>query len=378
MSNENEELDFNITDIEDPIEVGTGLEPDPAKPEKTQEPEEKPEPKKRGPKPKNGKPEGTETKPNSEETNRRVSKDEEPDPDGEPENAEEEPENQANQEENENFIFELANKMGVEIPEGMEFEDSEDGLIEFNDYVADIKADEKLNGWLGSLPPVATDFFDYLQMLGGDATEDKIKEFFATVRPEIDYKSIDLTNVDAQKAVMRTLYKSLDYSDDEIKDAIDDLEIANTLEKQAKLAAGKLAVRQEKERDVMLQKEREQSQLKKEAVQQFFGGVKQVIESGKVNNFTIPVQERRAIFEYDTKGQFMEDLNAVLKNPEKRVELAIALKNKFNLDKYIKTAAATQRATSLKDKVKSSTKMKSGNSYDRVVNDDIDWDDIGK
>jgi hypothetical protein len=268
--------------------------------------------------------------------------------------------------------------MGVEIPEGVEFEDSEDGLMEFNDYVSELKADEKLNGWLGSLPPVATDFFDYLQMLGDSADEEKIKEFFTTVKPEIDYKSIDLTDVVAQKAVMRTLYKSLDYSDEEIKDAIEDLEIANTLEKQAKLAAGKLAVRQEKERDVMLQKERQQAQMRKEAIQQFFGGVKQVIESGKVNNFTIPVQERRAIFEYDARGQFMEDLNAVLKDPAKRVELAIALKNKFNLDKYVKTAAATQRATSLKDKVKSSNKLKGGNTYDRVVNDDIDWDDVGK
>lgn len=376
MSNENDELDFDVTNIEDPIEVGAGLESEPTKKEETpnEEQEEKPEPKKRGPKPKNGKPEGTETKSNTEETPGRVSKDKATEPE---EESEEESTEEESQEENENFIFELANKMGVEIPEGMEFEDSEDGLMEFNDYVADMKADEKLNGWLGSLPPVATDFFDYLQMLGGDATEDKIKEFFTTVKPEIDYKSIDLTNVDAQKAVMRTLYKSLDYSDDEIKDAIDDLEIANTLEKQAKLAAGKLAVKQEKERDVMLQKERQQAQFKKEAIQEFFGGVKQVIESGKVNNFTIPVQERRAIFEYDAKGQFMEDLNAVLKNPAKRVELAIALKNKFNLDKYIKTAAATQRATSLKDKVKSSTKMKSGNSYDRVVNDDIDWDSVG-
>jgi hypothetical protein len=376
MSKENEELDFDITNIEDPIEVGNDLESQPTNEKETQEEEPKPEPKKRGPKPKNGESKGTETESKSKETPGRSSKDEisdEEEPESEPE---EETKEEEESEENNNFILELANKMGVELPEGIDFEDSEDGLMQFSDYVADVKADEKLNGWLSALPPVATDFFDYLQMLGDSADEDKIKEFFTTVKPEIDYKSVDLTDVNAQKAVMRTLYKSLDYSDDEIKDAIEDLEIANTLEKQAKLAAGKLAVRQEKERENMLHKERAEAQMRKEAVQQFFGNVKGVIESGKVNNFTIPVQERRAIFEYDAKGQFMEDLNAVLKDPAKRVELAIALKNKFNLDKYVKTAAATQRATSLKDKVKSS-KMKSGNTYDRVVNDDIDWDSIG-
>jgi hypothetical protein len=71
----------------------------------------------------------------------------------------------------------------------------------------------------------------------------------------------------------------------------------------------------------------------------------------------------------------MKDLNSILKDPTKRVELAIAVKNKFNLSKYIATAAATSKAASLKDKLKSSNgKLKGGNQVGSVVNSDIDWE----
>ena len=280
-----------------------------------------------------------------------------------------------NEEVEEGFIKSIANKLGIELAEDEEYEDSEDGLIEFTQRAAEEFADAKLNGWLESLPPVASDFFDYLQMLGEDATEDKVKSFFTAVNPEIDYKSVDITKEDVQKSVMRTFYKKMDYSDDEIKEAIEDLEIAGTLEKQAKTASTKLAAIQEKDRQVLLEKQKEADLIKKQNTQRFFGNVKQVIDSGKVNNFTIPVTEKKAILDYDVNGQFMKDINDILKDPAKRVELAIAVKNKFNLNKFIATAAQTQKANSLRDKLKNGTsKLKGGNSTAGVANDAIDWD----
>ncbi len=275
--------------------------------------------------------------------------------------------------EEENLIVTMAKKIGIELPEGVEFEDSEDGLIEFNNYVADLRADEKLNGFFQGLPPVAGDFFDYLQMLGEDATEDKIKAFFTSVNPEIDYKSVDLESEDVQKAVMKTFFKKMEYTDDEIKDAIDDMEIANTLGKQAKVASQKLAALQEKERVSLIEQEKLANQKKKENTQKFFGNVKQIIETGKVNNFTIPVTEKKALFDYDASGQFGKDLNEALQDPARRIEIAIALKNKFNLNKYVQAAAATQKVNSLRDKV-GKTSLKGGANYGTVTNSDIDWD----
>lgn len=277
----------------------------------------------------------------------------------------------------EGFIKGIAKKIGIELGDGEDFEDSEDGLVAFTQRAADSMADAKLNGYFASLPSIAGDFFDYCQMLGEDATEDNIKAFFNTVNPEINYAEVDLDNTDVQKAVMKTFYKKMDYTDEEIKEAIDDMEIADTLKKQSEIASKKLGAIQSKERANLLEQERQAEIQRKENTRAFFGNIKNVIDSGKVNNFTIPVTEKRAIFDYDTQGDFMKDLNSILKDPTKRVELAIAVKNKFNLGKYVQAAAATQKATALSAKLRNSVGTgKNGASSQNVANNAIDWDNI--
>lgn len=354
------EIDVDDVSLEPTLAVNDGIDP---KTEPIVEPEIETiiEPKKRGPKPKQKDETVSGTKIDS-PTEDEV--DSTPEPEPEPEKS---------SDEEENFIQSMAKKIGIELPEGVDFEDTEDGLIEFNEYVADLKADEKLNGYFENLPPIAGDFFDYLQMLGEEATEDKIKAFFSSVSPEIDYKSVDLDKEDVQKAVMKTFYKKMEYTDEEIKDAIDDLEIANTLGKQAKVASQKLASMQDKDRAGLIEQEKIATQKKRENTQKFFGNVKQIIESGKVNNFTIPVTERKNQYDYDASGQFGKELNEALQDPARRTELGIFLKNKGNLNKYIQSAAATQKVNSLRDKVNKGT-LKAGASYAGVVNGDIDWE----
>ena len=373
-----DDLDFDDVTLGDTSEVGTGIadpiNPEPTTPQETAEPENK---KQRGRPKKDATTTGTEDDNTSKKEPTGSAKNdfvEEITTDDEEEEDDTDEDKDSGES---NFIKSIADKLGIELGEDEEFEDSEDGLIQFTQRAAEEFADAKLNGWLEALPPVASNFFDYLQMLGEDATEDKVKSFFTTVNPEIDYKSVDLTNEDIQKSVMRTFYRKMDYSDDEIKEAIDDLEIAGTLSKQAKTASTKLAAIQEKEMAGLLEEERQANIVKKQNTQRFFGNVRQVIDNGKVNNFSIPVSEKKAIFDYDVQGAFMKDLNEILKDPSKRVELAIAVKNKFNLNKYISAAAQTQKANGLRDKLKSGTsKLKGGNATNGVANDSIDWDNM--
>jgi hypothetical protein len=188
-----DELDFDISKVDiNP----TGVTP---KTELEPEPEPAPEPQ---PETRRGRP-------------KKVEKTVEPEPEPEPEIEEGEPEVTAN------LFSTLAESLELELDE--EFEETEEGLSAFVQTAADRLADKKLNGWLESLPEVGANFFDYLQMLGPDAKEEDIQKFFTSVKPEVDFKSIDLTNEDAQKAVMRTFYKKMDYNDEEIKDAIEDL-----------------------------------------------------------------------------------------------------------------------------------------------------------
>lgn len=365
--NENE-IDFEDVSLEPTLQVD-GLLDDPNKPvevtpvDPIDDPaklEDKPEPKKRGPKPK-VKDEPIEIKSDTTPEPAKVPGEETSEDDG--------------TEDQEPLIQTMAKRIGIEIPEGMEFTDDEDGLIEFNEYVADKRADEKLNGFFENLPPIAGEFFDYLQMLGEEATQENIKAFFTAANPEIDYKSIDIENEDTQKAIMKTFYKKNGYTDADIKQELEDMDLAGTLKRQAERASKMLAANQEKETANLLEKERQASLLKKQNTQKFFDGVKGVLDSGKVNNFMIPATEKKALYDYDVTGQFGKDLNEVLKDPARRVELAIALKNKFNLNKYIQAAAATQKAISLRDKVLSSKgTLKGAETYGKVTNKEIDWD----
>jgi hypothetical protein len=345
-----DELDFDISKVDiNPTGVvpKTELDPEPA-------PEAQPEPKRGRPK--------------------KVEKIVEPEPEPEPEvieEKEEEPEVTSN------LFSTLAQSLELEMEE--EFEETEEGLSAFVQNAADKLADKKLNGWLESLPEVGSNFFDYLQMLGPDAKEEDVQKFFSSVKPEIDYKSIDLTNEDAQKAVMRTFYKKMDYDDNEIKDAIEDLEIAGTLEKSSKVASTKLAASQEKERAALLEKTKAEDAVKRQKIQEYWNNIDSTIKSGRVHNFNIPVAEQKAMLEYmsrPTKAgvpQLQEDLNNM--SVEDRIALAIAVKNKFNLSKYITAAVKTQSAQTLKERLASGqTRLKNGNVPKSGVSEDILFD----
>lgn len=358
------EIDFDDEQLEAPASVDELL--DPKKIEEVIEEvkdEVKPEPKKRGPKPKvkDESTPGTTTQSTPEETVEELE---------EEEVIEERIE--------ESLIQGMVKRLGIELPEGTEFEDSEEGLEEFTNYVSDIKADTKLNEYFAGLPEVAGEFFDYLEMLRDDPEKDeKIKEFFNSVKPEINYKTIDLENVDTQKAIMKTMMKNQGYTDADINEELADMEVAGTLQRQAEKASKILATKQEAEKAILLANQKKESDAKKENTQKFFNTVKQTIEGGKVNNFNIPLAERKAQYEYDASGKFMQDINDYLKDPAKRVELAIALKNGFNLSKYVNVAAATKTALSLRDKVKTGNgKLKGGTSNQGNINSGIDFEEV--
>jgi|694.fasta_scaffold41137_4 hypothetical protein len=346
-----DELDFDISKVDvNPTGVVPKTELDP-------EPEEAPEAQ---PEPKRGRP-------------KKVEKPVEPEPEPEPETELDEEEPKATS----NLFSTLAETLELDLEE--EFEETEEGLSAFVQSAADKLADKKLNGWLESLPEVGSNFFDYLQMLGPDAKEEDIQKFFSSVKPEIDYKSIDLTNEDAQKAVMRTFYKKMDYDDNEVKDAIEDLEIAGTLEKSSKVASTKLAASQEKERAALIEKTKAEDTVKRQKIQEYWNTIDSTIKGGRVHSFNIPVAEQKAMLEYmsrPTKAgvpQLQEDLNNM--NVEDRIALAIAVKNKFNLGKYITAAVKTQSAQTLKERLASGqTRLKNGNVPKSGLSDDILFD----
>lgn len=282
------------------------------------------------------------------------------------------------EEQEENSLFEtLAQQLGYEFDEDEQYEESEEGLTNFVQKVSDKIADQKLNGFLESLPPVASEFFDYLQMLGENATEDKVKEFFTSVNRELDYKSVDLNSEDVQKSVLKTFFREAGMEDDEIKETLEDYEVAGILKKQATIAASKLDKRQETKRQELLESERQADLKRKQELQEFWGNVEQTIKKGKVQNLSIPLAEQKSLLEYMSKptksGKSVMSEDLAKLTVEDRVALAVWLKNKGNLDKYVQAAARTQRVTTLRDKIKNTTQKFKGAGSNNSIEDDIDF-----
>ena len=282
------------------------------------------------------------------------------------------------EEEEESSLFEtLAQQLGYEFDEDEQYEESEEGLTNFVQKISDKIADQKLNGFLESLPPVASEFFDYLQMLGENATEDKVKEFFTSVNRELDYKSVDLYSEDVQKSVLKTFFREAGMEDDEIKETLEDYEVAGILKKQASIAASKLDKRQEAKRQELLESERQADLKRKQELQEFWGNVEQTIKKGKVQNLSIPLAEQKSLLEYMSKptksGKSVMSEDLAKLTVEDRVALAVWLKNKGNLDKYVQAAARTQRVTTLRDKIKNTTQKFKGAGSNNSIEDDIDF-----
>lgn len=275
------------------------------------------------------------------------------------------------------LINALASKLGYEFGEDEQYEDSEEGLIQFIQKQQEIGAQEIVNQYFSSVHPKAGELFDLVNMVSDlpeDEQEQIIEEFFKGKSPEIDFKSIDLKDENTQKSVLRTFYRQNGLNDDQISKKLDKFEIAGLLEEEAEEAATLLAKYQEQEAAKILQQQKQEAAARRQQSERYYSNLKQTLDSGKVGNFTIPVNERKATFDYIARGEALNKLNELWATPEGRIQLSILLKNDFKLDKYINQAATTKTVSNLRNKLKAgSAKMKS--SDPRSTSYDTDWDD---
>ena len=156
-----------------------------------------------------------------------------------------------------------------------------------------------------------------------------------------------------------------------------DYEVVGILKKQATIAASKLDKRQETKRQELLESERQADLKRKQDLQDFWSNVEQTIKKGKVQNLSIPLAEQKSLLEYMSKptksGKSVMNEDLAKLTVEDRVALAVWLKNKGNLDKYVQAAARTQRVTTLRDKIKNTTQKFKGAGGNNSVEDDIDF-----
>lgn len=126
-----------------------------------------------------------------------------------------------------------------------------------------------------SIPELGKRFLEYLER-GGDPSR-----FIEAQSGPIDFANLDLTDESNQKTVLREYLKIQGYTNDEIKETIQDYEDGVILEKQAKLATKKLEKYQERQTEILLKEQENEIKEREKALNEYVTNVQKIIKESK-------------------------------------------------------------------------------------------------
>lgn len=186
-----------------------------------------------------------------------------------------------------------------------------------------------------SIPEIGKQFLDYLER-GGDPNT-----FLSAVNTAVDYKTLDLDNEDNQKLVLKEYFKTQEWSEDEIEDALADYEEGMILKKRAEKAVKDLDKIQSK-RVQEIQEEQEAINLERaKQYEDYINTVKTSIRSsnqiaGLQINDSEKAQFEKYLLDVDKDG-LTPYAKEIQENPvQTQLELAYLKFKKFDFSKVAK------------------------------------------
>lgn len=208
-----------------------------------------------------------------------------------------------------------------------------------------------------SIPEEGKQFLDYLER-GGDPSK-----FFQVLEKPIDFNNIDLTNEDNQKKVYTEYLKSLDYSQEEIQEELNDAEDNLLLEKKANTAIKKLQKIHENKQKELIQEQERAIQEQQAQYETYINTIKNTIESSnQLAGLSLTPSEKAEFQKYllqsDKEGltQYQRELN---ENPiQTQLELAYLKFKKYDFSKVTKQVK-TEETRRIKNLIKNSDKVNS-------------------
>lgn len=205
-----------------------------------------------------------------------------------------------------------------------------------------------------SIPETGKQFLNYLEK-GGDPTK-----FYQSLEQPLDFKNLDLTDESIQKQVYREYLKSLDYTEEEITEELNDAEDNLLLEKKAKTASSKLEKIYSKKQQELLEQQELQQQEQVQKYQNYVNEINKTIEgSTDLAGLTLSPSEKiefkKYLLDVDNEGltKYQKELND---NPVKtQLELAYLKFKKYDFSKVTKQAT-TQATRHIKNIIKQTDK----------------------
>lgn len=246
---------------------------------------------------------------------------------------------------------EIMTQLGYEFED--EFEDSVEGITQLTKKAAEKMANDQLDQIFSQYPEVK-ELFEY-RNLGGDPDK-----FFQTKFPEVDYTKVEIGDDERQQEqLVRAELQTKGYSLEEIQAELEDYKAGGILENKAKRALESLKKHQVAQKEQILQQQQELFEQEQREIEEFWDGVNGTISnSNQLKGFTLPEADKSAFFDYLAKpvkeGKSQRDLDLEASDMETRLALDYLLYKKLNLSELVTRKAKTERAQSLRDRLKRS------------------------
>lgn len=198
---------------------------------------------------------------------------------------------------------------------------------------------------------------------GGD-----IKEYFDTVFPkDLDLNSVDLSNGDIQKAVVKEHLKTLNYSDSKIERRLERYEEAGTLEEEAEEAVELLKEYNKSKEEKLLKETEKRNKARIEEQQRFISNVEETINSlDSIQGIPLSKKDKKELYDYlfkvnsDGKTAYQKDYS---KDVKSIITSAFFLKNGEKALNKVKSKADSDATLKLKNRLKNKRKPKQQRSY---------------
>lgn len=282
----------------------------------------------------------------------------------ESEEEEEEEEEKTDESEEESLISSIRKNLGYEDIEG-EFEDTEEGLVNFTKQAAARMAEDYIDERFES-NPIMKDFLQYVDA-GGDP-----KLFITTKYPETDYSQLkfDEDNTEFQEKLVKEDLVASGYSGEELEAELEDIRNGGILESKARRALNRLKVKQQQEQEGLVEKQQDIVRQQEEQEKEAWDEIKNEIKTkNSLNGMRFPEADKTGFLEYLSKpvekDKTQRDIKFEKMSLEDQLTIEFMVYKDMKLTNLIEKKAKDLNAKKLRDRLKSSKLDKRTDDRDR-------------
>ena len=281
-------------------------------------------------------------------------------------------ENIVSEPKDDSVVGEILSQFGYEFEE--DFSDTSEGLVNLTKAVGNKMAEDQLDGLFNAYPEIQQ-HLDYV-LSGGTS-----KDWLRMSNQVMDFENItvDENDMRTQRAVLGEYFKLKGHEPEFINELLDDYTDSNKLYDKAVRAKGALTEYYGRQRDKSSEIERQKRVEEQQKQRSFWDSINDTIQNSKdFAGLTVQEKDKNNFFTYLTKtdkdGKTEREKAHTTSSTEIKLAIDYLMFKGFNLKDIIATKAKTASASSLREKIKSNSSVKSAARPKRTSG--FDFDDL--